>query len=318
MSEHHAGIMIFTGNANPDLAAGIAAHLGLRLGRARVDRFSDGEILVEIEENVRQREIYIVQSTCPPVNDHLMELLILIDALWRASARQITAVIPYLGYSRQDRRPRSSRVPITAKLVADMIAEAGASRVVTVDLHSEQVQGFFDVPVDNIYASPVLLNDIWRCRYPNPIVVSPDVGGVVRARAIAKQLGLELAIIDKRRPHPGEAKVMHVIGNVEGRTCLVVDDIVDTAGTLCEAARVLKERGATRVVAYCTHAILSNNAPQRIAESELDQLVVTNTVPLKPDAKSCPKIRQLKIDGLLAETIRRMVVGESVSSLYLV
>lgn len=318
MSDAHAGIMIFTGNANPALAAGIASHLGLRLGKAKVGRFSDGEISVEIEENVRKREVYIVQPTCPPVNDTLMELLILIDALWRASAKQITAVIPYFGYSRQDRRPRSSRVPITAKLVANMVAEAGASRVVTVDLHSEQVQGFFDIPVDNIYASPVLLSDIWRCNHQNPIVVSPDVGGVVRARAIAKQLGLELAIIDKRRPHPNEAKVMHVIGNVEGRTCILVDDIVDTGGTLCEASRVLKAHGAVKVVAYCTHPILSGPAPRRIWESELDELVVTNTLPLRPDAKACPKIRQLKIDELLAETIRRMVVGESVSSLYVV
>ncbi|CAL1240987.1 ribose-phosphate diphosphokinase [Candidatus Methylocalor cossyra] len=312
-----ASFMVFSGNANLPLAEGIVRKLNIRLGMATVGRFIDGEIAVEIEENVRGREIFIIQPTCAPINENLMELLIMIDAFRRSSAAVITAVIPYYGYARQDRRIRSARVPITAKLVAKMICAAGADRVLTVDLHADQIQGFFDVPVDNVYASPILLGDVWRQQYSNLIVVSPDVGGVVRARALAKRLDdADLAIIDKRRPKPNEAKVMNIIGDVEGRTCIMVDDLVDTAGTLCQAASALKAHGAERVVAYCTHPVLSGRAVENIKESVLDELVVTDTIPLRPDAQRCTKIRQLSVAELLAETIRRIAVGESVSSLY--
>lgn len=309
--------MVFSGNANLPLAEGIVRKLSMRLGMASVGRFSDGEVAVEIEENVRGREVFVVQPTCAPINENLMELLIMIDAFRRSSASLITAVIPYYGYSRQDRRTRSSRVPISAKLVAKMISAAGADRVLTVDLHADQIQGFFDVPVDNVYASPILLGDVWRQNYPRLIVVSPDVGGVVRARALAKRLDdADLAIIDKRRPRANEAKVMNIIGDVEGRTCVMVDDLVDTAGTLCKAARALKEHGALKVVAYCTHPVLSGNAVDNIEHSVLDELVVTDTIPLQPMARDCRKIRQLSVAEMLAETIRRIAVGESVSSLY--
>jgi ribose-phosphate pyrophosphokinase len=309
--------MVFSGNANLPLAEGIVRKLSMRLGMASVGRFSDGEIAVEIEENVRGREVFVVQPTCAPINENLMELLIMIDAFRRSSASLITAVIPYYGYSRQDRRTRSSRVPISAKLVAKMISTAGADRVLTVDLHADQIQGFFDVPVDNVYASPILLGDVWRQKYPNLIVVSPDVGGVVRARALAKRLDdADLAIIDKRRPRANEAKVMNIIGDVEGRTCVMVDDLVDTAGTLCKASGALKEHGALKVVAYCTHPVLSGAAVDNINSSVLDELVVTDTIPLRPAAQQCRKIRQLSVAEMLAETIRRIAVGESVSSLY--
>ncbi len=311
-----ASFMIFSGNANRPLAQRIVDQLGMRLGLASVGRFSDGEIAVEIEEHVRGREIFVIQSTHMP-HDNLMELLVIVDALRRASAGTITAVIPYLGYARQDRRPRSARVPITAKLVAKMIAAAGVDRLLTVDLHADQVQGFFDMPVDNVYASPLLLGDIWRQKYDDQIVVSPDVGGVVRARALAKRLGdADLAIIDKRRPRANEAQVMNIIGDVAGRTCILVDDLVDTAGTLCQAAAALKAQGAVRVVAYCTHPVLSGPAVDNIAASELDELVVSDTIPLRPQAQACAKIRQLSVADMLAETIRRIAVGESVSSLY--
>ncbi|BCX88789.1 ribose-phosphate pyrophosphokinase [Methylomarinovum tepidoasis] len=311
-----ASFMVFSGNANRPLAQNIVDRLGMRLGLASVGRFSDGEIAVEIEEHVRGREIFVIQSTHMP-HDNLMELLIIVDALRRASAGTITAVIPYLGYARQDRRPRSARVPITAKLVAKMISAAGVDRLLTVDLHADQVQGFFDIPVDNVYASPLLLGDIWRQKYDNQIVVSPDVGGVVRARALAKRLGdAELAIIDKRRPKANEAQVMNIIGEVEGRTCILVDDLVDTAGTLCQAAAALKAQGAVRVVAYCTHPVLSGPAVDNIGASQLDELVVTDTIPLRREAAACPKIRQLSVADMLAETVRRIAVGESVSSLY--
>lgn len=310
-------MMVFSGNANVVLAQGIVEKLSLRLGRASVGRFSDGEIAVEIEENVRGREVYVVQPTCAPTNDNLMELLVMIDALCRASATVITAVIPYFGYSRQDRRSRSSRVPISAKLVAKMIGAAGADRVLTVDLHADQIQGFFDIPVDNVYASPILLGDIWRQKYPRLMVVSPDVGGVVRARALAKRLDdADLAIIDKRRPKPNEAKVMNIIGDVDGRTCVLIDDLVDTAGTLCQAAQALKNHGADRVVAYCTHPVFSGRALENIKESVIDEMVVTDTIPLGREAAECPRIRQLSVAEMLAETIRRMVMSESVSSLY--
>jgi len=312
-----AAFMVFSGNANRPLAEGIVRKLNLRLGMASVGRFSDGEIAVEIEENVRGREVFVVQPTCTPINEHLMELLIMIDAFRRSSASLITAVIPYYGYSRQDRRTRSSRVPISAKLVAKMITAAGADRVLTVDLHADQIQGFFDVPVDNVYASPILLGDVWRQQYPNLIVVSPDVGGVVRARALAKRLDdADLAIIDKRRPRANEAKVMNIIGDVENRTCVMVDDLVDTAGTLCKAAAALKDHGATRVVAYCTHPVLSGSAVENLHNSVLDELVVTDTIPLRSEAQHCHKIRVLSVAEMLAETIRRIAVGESVSSLY--
>jgi len=312
-----ASFMVFSGNANPALAEGIVRKLNMRLGMATIGRFIDGEIAVEIEENVRGREVFLIQPTCAPINENIMELLVMIDAFRRSSASVITAVIPYYGYARQDRRIRSARVPITAKLVARMICSAGADRVLTVDLHADQIQGFFDVPVDNVYASPILLGDVWRQKYQNLIVVSPDVGGVVRARALAKRLDdADLAIIDKRRPRPNEAKVMNIIGDVEGRTCIMVDDLVDTAGTLCRAASALKEHGARRVVAYCTHPVLSGRAIENIEGSVLDELVVTDTIPLRPDARQCKKIRQLSVAEMLAETIRRIAVGESVSSLY--
>jgi ribose-phosphate pyrophosphokinase len=312
-----ASFMVFSGNANPALADGIARKLNLRLGMASVGRFSDGEIAVEIEENVRGREVFVVQPTCAPINENLMELLIMIDAFRRSSASLITAVIPYYGYSRQDRRTRSARVPISAKLVAKMISAAGADRVLTVDLHADQIQGFFDVPVDNVYASPILLGDVWRQQYQDLMVVSPDVGGVVRARALAKRLDdADLAIIDKRRPRANEAKVMNIIGDVQDRVCVMVDDLVDTAGTLCKAALALKEHGAAKVVAYCTHPVLSGPAVDNIKGSVLDELVVTDTIPLNPQARACGKIRALSVAEMLAETIRRIAVGESVSSLY--
>jgi ribose-phosphate pyrophosphokinase len=311
-------MMVFTGNANPQLAAEIASHLSLSVGKAVVGQFSDGEVMAEIQDNVRGRDVFLVQPTCAPTNDHLMELLVMIDALRWASAKRITAVIPYYGYARQDRRPRSARVPITARLTAKMIGAAGADRVLTMDLHADQIQGFFDIPVDNVYASPILLGDIWRQKYPGLMVVSPDVGGVVRARALAKRLDdADLAIIDKRRPRANEAKVMNIIGDVEGRSCVVVDDLVDTAGTLCQAAGALKENGATQVVAYCSHAVLSGPAVANITASQLDELVVTNTIPLREEARSCDRIRQLSIAELLAETMRRISNEESVSSLFI-
>ncbi len=311
-------MMVFTGNANRTLAEAIVGHLNMPLGRAIVGRFSDGEVMVEIMDHVRGQDVFIVQPTCRPTNDNLIELLVMADAIRRASAYRITAVIPYFGYSRQDRRPRSARVPITAKVVANMIASVGVDRVLTVDLHADQIQGFFDLPVDNVYASPLLLGDIWRQEYPDLIVVSPDVGGVVRARAVAKRLDdADLAIIDKRRPRPNEAKVMHIIGEVEGRTCILVDDLVDTAGTLCEAARALKERGANKVFAYTTHPVLSGPAVKNIESSVLDELVVTDTVPLNKEAAACSRIRQLSIAGMLAETMRRVSAEESVSSMYM-
>jgi ribose-phosphate pyrophosphokinase len=308
---------VFSGNANPELAYRIARHLTLPLSKIQVGRFSDGEVNVEILENVRGRDVYLVQSTCPPVNDNLMELLVMADALRRASVSRITAVIPYFGYARQDRRPRAARVPITARLVAGMIAEAGVDRVLTVDLHADQIQGFFPIPVDNVYASPVLLGDLWRQEYPDMVVVSPDIGGVVRARAIAKRLDdADLAIIDKRRPRPNEAQVMNIIGQVDGKACVLIDDMVDTAGTLCQAAEALKNHGGKRVLAYITHPVLSGPAVGRVADSVLDELVVTDTIPLSPDAQAVGKIRQLGVAELLAETMRRISVDESVSSLY--
>jgi ribose-phosphate pyrophosphokinase len=311
-------MMVFAGNANPQLAHEIVNDLNLPLGKALVGRFSDGEVRVEIEENVRGRDVFIVQSTCRPTNEHIMELLIMVDALHRASAGRITTVIPYFGYSRQDRRVRSIRVPISAKVVANMVTSVGTDRVLTVDLHADQIQGFFDLPVDNVYASPILLGDVWRQKYPNLIVVSPDVGGVVRARALAKRLDdAELAIIDKRRSKANESKVMHIIGEVEGRTCVIIDDLVDTAGPLCQAASALKEHGAQKVVAYATHAVLSGNAVANIEASELDELVVTNTIPLREEAHDCAKIRVLSVAGMLAETIRRINREESVSSLFM-
>ena len=308
---------VFTGNANPQLAQDIARYLQVPLGRAHVGRFSDGEVTVELMENVRGRDVFIVQSTCPPANDHLMELLVMVDACRRASAHRITAVIPYFGYARQDRRPRATRVAITAKVVANMLAGVGVHRVLTVDLHADQIQGFFDLPVDNIYAAPVLLGDVWKQRYEDLIVVSPDVGGVVRARALAKRLESDLAIIDKRRPKANVSEVMNVIGEVKDRTCVIMDDMVDTAGTLVKAAQVLKEEGATKVVAYCTHAVLSGPAVERIAKSDLDELVVTDTIPLREDARNCSKIRSLSVSGLIAETILRIYTEESVSSLFI-
>jgi ribose-phosphate pyrophosphokinase len=311
-------MLVFSGNANRQLAEDIVNYLNLPLGKAIVGRFSDGEIMVELMENVRGKDVFIVQSTGQPTNDNLMELMVMVDAVRRSSASRVTTVIPYLGYSRQDRRPRSARVAISAKVVANMICGVGADRVLTVDLHADQIQGFFDIPVDNVYASPILLGDIWRQKYPDQIVVSPDVGGVVRARALAKRLGdADLAIIDKRRPRPNEAKVMHIIGEVEDRTCVLIDDLVDTAGTLCEAARALKERGAAKVVAYCTHPVLSGGAIKNIENSVLDELVVTDTLPLRPDAKACSRIRQLTIAGMLAETMRRVSAEESVSTLFM-
>jgi ribose-phosphate pyrophosphokinase len=311
-------MMVFTGNANPRLAQAVVSHLNISLGKAQVGEFSDGETQVEIMENVRGRDVFVIQPTCAPTNNHLMELLVMIDALRRSSTRRITAVIPYFGYSRQDRRPRSARVPLTAKLVADMIVTAGADRVLTVDLHADQVQGFFDRPMDNIYASPILLGDIWRQEYPGLMVVSPDVGGVVRARALAKRLDdADLAIIDKRRPKPNVAQVMNIIGDVTGRSCVLVDDLVDTAGTLGQAAKALKDNGAMKVVAYCTHPVLSGPAVDNIVGSELDELVVTDTIPLSKKAAECGRIRQLSIAELLAETMRRVSNEESVSSLFM-
>ena len=311
-------MMVFSGNSNPELASEIVSHLSMPLGKAVVGQFSDGEVMTEIEENVRGRDVFVVQSTSAPTNDNLMELLVMIDAMRWASAGRVTAVIPYFGYARQDRRPRSARVPITARLAAKMIAAAGTDRVLTVDLHADQIQGFFDIPVDNVYASPILLGDVWRQKYPDLIVVSPDVGGVVRARAMAKRLDdAELAIIDKRRPRANEAQVMHIIGDVEGRSCVLLDDLVDTAGTLCRAAEALKQHGTARVVAYCTHAVLSGSAVANINASVLDELVVSNTIPLRPDARQCSKIRQLSIGELLAETMRRISNDESVSSLFI-
>jgi ribose-phosphate pyrophosphokinase len=310
-------LMVFAGNATPRLASDIAGRLNMPLGKALVGRFSDGEIHAEIQENVRGRDVFIVQSTCAPTNDNLMELLVMVEAMRRASAYRITPVIPYFGYARQDRRSRSSRVPISAKLVAKLIATAGADRVVTVDLHADQIEGFFDIPVDNVYASPLLLGDIYRCKYPNLIVVSPAVGGVVRARALARRLeDADLAIIDKRRPRPNESKVMNIIGNVDERTCVLIDDLVDTAGTLCEAAAVLKRHGARKVVAYCTHPVLSGSALERIESSELDHLVVMDTIPLSAAAEACERVRQLSIAEILAETMRRISTEESVSSLF--
>lgn len=315
----NAGMMVFSGNSNPDLASAIARHLGVGLGKAIVSSFSDGEVMVEIMEHVRGRDIFVVQSTCAPTNDHLMELLVMVDALKRASAGRITAVLPYFGYARQDRRPRSARVPITAKVVADMIATVGTDRALTVDLHADQIQGFFNIPVDNVYGSPILLGDVWR-KYKGEdlIVVSPDVGGVVRARALAKRLDdADLAIIDKRRPRANEAQIMNIIGDVRGRTCVIIDDLVDTAGTLAQAAGALKDHGAAKVAAYCTHAVLSGPAVDNVAGSALDELVVTDTIPLGIQAASCPKIRQLSLAELLAESLRRINNDESLSSLFM-
>jgi ribose-phosphate pyrophosphokinase len=308
--------VLFTGNANQGLAREIASQLGVELGRALVGRFSDGEVRIEVQQNVRARDIFVVQPTCAPTNENLMEMCILVDALKRASARRITAVMPYFGYARQDRRPRSTRVPISAKVVANMLQSVGVERLLTMDLHADQIQGFFDIPVDNIYASPVLLSDLKSKNYQNLVVVSPDVGGVVRARALAKQLGCDLAIIDKRRGNPNESEVMHVIGDIDGRTCVIMDDMIDTAGTLVAAAEVLKQRGAKRVFAYCTHPVFSGPAIDRIRDSQMDEVVVTNTIPLNDEAKACKNIRQLSVAFLFAETIRRISDGESVTSLF--
>ncbi len=310
-------LVLFTGNANPELARKVAAHLHTPLGEALVGRFSDGEIQVEINDNVRGKDVFILQSTCNPTNDNLMEMIVMADALRRASAGRITAVIPYFGYARQDRRVRSARVPITAKIVADMLTTVGVDRVLTVDLHADQIQGFFDIPVDNIYASPVLLADIQKQDYDNLMVVSPDVGGVVRARAVAKQLDeADLAIIDKRRPKANESQVMHIIGEVKGRDCVIVDDMVDTAGTLCKAAAALKEHGARRVLAYCTHAVLSGPAIANIQNSVLDELVVTDTIPLTEEALATGRIRQVSLSAMLAETVRRINNEESISAMF--
>src|SRR5579872_1140321 len=310
-------LALFAGNANPALATDIARHLQTPLGRAFVGRFSDGEVNIELMENVRGRDVFVVQPTCPPANDTLMELLVMVDACRRASAARITAVVPYFGYARQDRRPRATRAAITAKLVANMLSSAGVNRLLTIDLHADQIQGFFDIPVDNVYASPVLLGDAWKQAYRNVIIVSPDVGGVARARAFAKRLDdADLAIIDKRRPRPNESKVMNIIGEVAGKTCVLIDDMVDTAGTLCQAAQALKDEGAVKVVSYITHPLLSGNAVERISKSALDELVVTDTIPLSEQAQKSGRIRQLSVAALLAETIRRIRAEESVSSLY--
>jgi ribose-phosphate pyrophosphokinase len=309
--------MVFTGNANPKLAAEVVRRLNISLGRANVGRFSDGEITVEIQEHVRGNDVFILQSTCSPANENLMELLVMVDALKRASAGRITAAIPYFGYSRQDRRVRSARVPIAAKLVADLLTAAGVQRVLTMDLHAEQIQGFFNIPVDNIYSLPIMLADVWKKDFDNLMVVSPDVGGVVRARALAKRLECDLAIIDKRRPKANVSEVMNIIGEVEGRTCVLMDDIVDTAGTLCKAASALKAHGAKRVVAYCVHPVLSGAAISRINDSSLDELVVTDTIPLSEEAQKSPRIRQLSVADVLAETIRRISNEDSVSSLFI-
>lgn len=310
-------MMVFSGNANRELSQSIAKFLNVPLGKATVEAFSDGEIMVEILDNVRGKDVFIVQPTCLPANDNLMELMVMTDAIRRASAKRITLVIPYFGYSRQDRRPRSARVAITAKVVANMLTGVGADRVLTVDLHADQIQGFFDCPVDNVYASPVLLGDIWKHKYQDLVVVSPDIGGVVRARALAKLLDVELAIVDKRRPKPNVAKVMNIIGEIEGRSCVLIDDMVDTASTLCAAATALKEKGATRIVAYCTHPVLSGAAIDNIEASVLDELVITNTIPLQKHAKLCKKIRLLSIAEMLAEAMYRISNEESVSYLYM-
>ena len=310
-------LMLFAGNANPRLAQDVVKKLNISLGRAVVGKFSDGEVMVEVMENVRGKDVFVLQSTCQPTNDNLMELMVMVDALKRSSAARVSAAIPYFGYARQDRRPRSARVAISAKVVANMLTAAGISRVLTMDLHADQIQGFFDMPVDNIYAAPVLLGDVWKQGYENLIVVSPDVGGVVRARALAKRLESDLAIIDKRRPRANVSEVMNVIGEVKDRTCVIMDDMVDTAGTLCKAAEVLKAEGAVKVVAYCTHAVLSGDAVKRIAASAMDELVVTDTIPLREDARACKKIRSLSVAGLLAETILRIFTEDSVSSLFI-
>lgn len=309
-------LMVFAGNAHPELARKVAEALDNRLGHAAVGHFSDGEIAVEINENVRGKDVFLLQSTCAPTNDNLMELMLMVDALRRASASRITAVVPYFGYARQDRRIRSARVPIAAKVVADMMVKAGVDRVMTMDLHADQIQGFFDVPVDNVYGSPILLDDIERQNYDDVIMVSPDIGGVVRARAVAKQLDVELAIIDKRRPKANTAQVMHIIGEVKDRTCILIDDMVDTAGTLCKAAEALKKQGAKRVLAYATHPILSGPAIDNINESVLDELVITDTIPLSEPAQRCSKIRQLTVAELIAEAIRRVSNEESVSAMF--
>jgi len=310
-------LMIFTGNASPRLAADVANELGIEIGRADVGRFSDGEVSVEVQEHVRGNDVFVLQSTCTPTNDNLMELLIMVDALKRASAGRITAAIPYFGYARQDRRSRSLRVPIAAKLVANMLVAAGVDRVLTMDLHAEQIQGFFDIPVDNVYSMPILLDDIRKQHYENIIVVSPDHGGVLRARSLAKRLECDLAIIDKRRPKANDIEVMNIIGEVSGRTCVIMDDMVDTAGTLCKAATALKQHGAKKVYAYCTHPVLSGAAVERINASDLDALVVTDTIPLRNDAESSPRIRQLSVAKILAEIIRRISSEDSVSSLFI-
>jgi ribose-phosphate pyrophosphokinase len=309
-------LTVFTGNANPKLAEDVVGHLRLPLGRAKVGRFSDGEVMVEILENVRGKDVFVLQSVCAPTNDNLMELLVMVDALKRASAARVTAAIPYMGYARQDRRPGSARVPITAKVVANMMASAGVDRVLTMDLHSEQIQGFFDIPVDNIYSMPIMLGDVWKHGYQNLVSVSPDVGGVLRARALAKRLEADLAIIDKRRPRPNVATVMNIIGEVEGRTCVIIDDLVDTANTLCAGAAALKEHGVEKVLAYCTHPVLSGAAVERIRNSVIDELVVTDTIPLSPAARECSKIRVLTVASLMAETMRRISEEASVSSLF--
>lgn len=310
-------LMVFTGTANPKMAEDVVRHLNIHLGRATVGRFSDGEVNIELMENVRGKDVFILQSTCTPTNDSLMEIMVMADALRRSSAGRITAAIPYFGYARQDRRPRSARVAITAKVVANMLSGVGIDRVLTMDLHSDQIQGFFDIPVDNIYATPILLGDVWKHDYQDLIIVSPDVGGVVRARALAKRLEADLAIIDKRRPKPNVAQVMNVIGDVKDRTCIIMDDMVDTANTLCEAAQALKNSGALRVLAYCTHPVLSGKAIERVTNSVLDELVVTDTIPLSAAAQECKKIRSLSIAGLLAETIKRISEENSVSSLFM-
>ncbi len=309
-------MMVFTGNANPDLARRVVRQLHIPLGDASVSRFSDGEVSVELNENVRGKDVFMIQPTCAPTNDNLMELVVMADALRRSSAARITAVIPYFGYARQDRRPRSARVPISAKVVADMLDVVGVDRVLTVDLHADQIQGFFDIPVDNIYGSPVLVDDLISQRYDNLMIVSPDIGGVVRARAVAKQLSVDLAIIDKRRPKANQSEVMHIIGDVENRNCILVDDMVDTAGTLCHAAKALKDHGAAKVFAYCTHPILSGKAIDNICNSMLDELVVTNTIPLSPAAQNCERIRQLDMAPIIAEAMRRISNEESISAMF--
>ena len=310
-------LMVFTGNANPKLAHAVAQQINIPLGKAQVSRFSDGEVTVELFENVRGKDVFILQPTCAPTNDNLMEIMIMADALKRASAGRITAAIPYFGYARQDRRPRSARVAISAKVVANMLQVVGISRMLVMDLHADQIQGFFDIPVDNIYASPILLGDLWKHNYDNLVVVSPDVGGVVRARALAKRMDAELAIIDKRRPRANVSEVMHIIGEVEGRNCVIMDDMVDTANTLCQAAQALRDQGALRVMAYATHPVLSGKAVDRLTNSVIDELVVTDTIPLSPAATACPKIRQLSCAALLGETISRIAREDSVSSLFI-